>query len=116
MMQQTIDFRAARARRERGMRDSEAHADRESPGWPERAYGLLCRYAREQAHPWTCESFRWWAAANGLDDPPDSRAFGGVTQRALRKGVILKVGYAPAASSNGSVKPLYSRPVLGVAA
>lgn len=115
-VQSAIDFEAARARRDAGMHASEAHADATVPGWSDQAFALLCRYASEQPAPWTCEAFRWWAAANGLADPPDSRAFGGITQRAIRRQVIERVGYAPAASSNGSPKPLYARPATAAVA
>lgn len=116
MNQLAIDFTAAKARRDSGMSSSLTHADDVEAGWSDHAYGLLVRYAGEQSHPFTIEGFRWWAASHGLADPPDSRAFGGVTQRAIRRSVIVRVGYAPAASSNGSPKPIYARPALDLAA
>lgn len=107
--QQVIDLDAAVRRRDAGMAASLDHAERTLDGWADYAYGLLLWFSDGHSDPWTVEAFRAWAAAQGLPPPPDLRAFGGVTQRALRRGVITKVGYAPAASSNGSPKPLYLR-------
>lgn len=106
--QLAIDFDAARARREAGMTSALEHAESDAPGWGDRAYALLVEFAREHAaDPWTCEQFRPWAYARGLSRPDEERAFGPVTQRAIRAGAIVRVGYAPAASSNGSPKPQY---------
>ena len=115
-MSGAIDFEAARARRDAGMQASQWRAEEEEAGWAALAYIAMCAFAEQETQPWTCEQFRAWATQDGLADSPDSRSFGGGTQRALRAGVIVRVGYAPTASSNGSVKPLYSRPVQGVAA
>ncbi len=41
--------------------------------------------------------------------PHDSRAWGAVMRRAARARLIEKIGYAPAASSHGSPKPLWKR-------
>lgn len=107
MQQGLLDLQVARHRAQRGMHSAQSHAEREVPGWASGAYRLLTRFLVERNSDFTIESFRWWAATNGLPDPPDARAFGGVTQRAIREGFIERVGYAPAASSNGSPKPLY---------
>lgn len=101
------DFDAARLARDHGMAASLAHADQDEPGWSDRAFALLVQYAQQEPHPFTIEGFRWWAESNGLGHPPESRAYGGVTRRAIARGAIERVGYAPAASSNGSPKPLY---------
>lgn len=112
MTEQTIiDFDAAAARRLAGMASSLDHAEQDEPGWAEHCFALLRQYACLQAEPWTCETFRAWAYARGLSKPDEERAFGPITQKAIRKGVIVRVGYAPAASSNGSPKPQYARPV-----
>ena len=102
-----LDFEAARARRDAGMASSLEHAESDVPGWGDHAYALLRQFACLQDQPWTCEQFRPWAYSRGLAKPDEERAFGPVTQRAIRDGVIARVGYAPAASSNGSPKPQY---------
>jgi len=95
-------------RRERGMASSLAHAESDAPGWAAQCYALLCEYAASH-HEFQIEQFRAWAYANGLPKPDEERAFGSVTQRAIRASVIVRTGYAPAASSNGSAKPVYAR-------
>lgn len=107
MNQQALDFDAARARRDAGIASSTQHADDDAPGWCDRAFDLLCIYASQQPTPWTCETFRPWAYAQGLPVPAEERAWGGITQRALRRGVIERVGFAPTAASNGSPKGTY---------
>lgn len=97
-----------KARAQQGIRSSINHAEADVPGWGEMALGYLARHAALKLTPWTMESFRMWAIACGLAEPPDARAFGAVTRAAIRQGIIRKTGqYAPAASSNGSPKPLY---------
>jgi hypothetical protein len=108
----TLDFEAARARRAAGMASAFEHAESDVPGWGAQCFQMLVAYAAEQHHSFTIETFRAWAHARGLPVPAESRAFGPVTQRAIRQGVIVRTGYAPAASSNGSPKPVYSRTVV----
>jgi hypothetical protein len=100
-------FKLARTRRERGIVSSILHADDDAPGWADRAYAYLIRYAATQARAFTIEDFRLWALDHGLDEPPELRAFGGITQRAIRNGVIARVGFAPTAASNGSHRGVY---------
>jgi len=111
-----LDFKAAAARRDRGMESSLQHANEELPGWSESAFHLLTQYAAQESMAWTAEQFRAWSHAQGLPPPPEARAFGPIVQRGLRAGLFVRVGYAPAASSNGSPKPTYARPALRVAA
>lgn len=101
----------AKTRRERGIVSAILHAEHEAEGWADRAFAHLCSYAAVHDKPFTIEEFRIWANAQGLAPPPDARAFGGVTQRALRRGVIKVSGYSPTVSSNGSRRALYSRPI-----
>ena len=49
------------------------------------------------------------AEAWGLSPPPDGRAWGHVMARARSRGLIVAVGYGPAASSNGSPKVLWAK-------
>lgn len=97
----------ATGRRDSGIALSSQHAEEHAPGWINRAVRMLERFGREEVTPWTCEHFRAWAEVEGLDSPPEKRAFGAVIQAGLREGWFERVGYAPAASSNGAPKPLY---------
>lgn len=83
-------------------------ADRQSPGWTDRAETAL-HVAAANLPQFTCEQFRDYAARIGLEAPHDARAFGVVISRAIRRGFIKRVGVAPARSSHGSLKPVYAR-------
>jgi|GEM_PF-4198692 len=100
-------FARAAKRRDRGLASSNRHAEEHAPGWTDRALCMLERFTSDHASPWTCEQFRAWAEVEGLDSPPEKRAFGAVIQGGLRAGWFVRVGYAPAASSNFGAKPLY---------
>ncbi len=95
-----------------GMERAVEHADSVVPNWSERAMEALLEYARGWRDAWgdvgfLIEDVR--AHATELPAPPDSRAWGAVVSKAARQGLIVKVGYAPAASSNCSPKTLWQR-------
>lgn len=108
--QTVIDFEVAAARRDAGMKSSFDHANDDHPHWGEHCYDLLCRYADLRMKPWTCEEFRGWAYEQGLEKPAEERAFGAVTSKAIRRGVITPVGMARTASSNNGFKATYIKP------
>lgn len=107
------EFVAASLRAETGITSSAAHAEADVPGWSDHAMALLGRFVRLEAMygasfaPFTMEQFRLWAYHHGLTRPAEERCWGSVTQKALRLGLIVKVGYAAAASSNNSPKATY---------
>jgi hypothetical protein len=114
-----LDF--ARARGEVGIERAAARADRNAPGWIDRAAEFLRARARTftgvsaafpgmGTHEFTVESLRQ-DADEAIGEPPDLRAWGHVTRRAVRLGYIERIPgkFAAAASSNGSPKPLYRR-------
>jgi hypothetical protein len=99
MTQLSIDF--ARARRDDGIQRAGDHAgDR----WRRGARGYLLEYLATHAGPFMAEDVRELADARGFEAPPDGRAWGQVFQAAARERLIVKVGYAPAKSSNLSPK------------
>lgn len=102
---------AASIRAETGITSSAAHAEADAPGWSDHAMALLGRYVQRQAvfayTPFTMENFRTWAYNHGLPTPKEERCFGAITRKALKLGLIVKVGYAAAASSNNSPKATY---------
>jgi hypothetical protein len=87
-----------------------AKADRTDPGWSDRALQALQRFARNQHAVFTIEMARSVIAAE-VSQPHDLRAWGSITSKAVAAGFIQRVPgrTAPAASSNGSPKPLYRR-------
>lgn len=95
---------------DKGIASSAAHAERVKPGWLDEAVDKVIEYATVAVRAgdvWTMEQARGWAYDNGLSNPPEQRAWGAVTRRLIRGGLIEQTGYAPAKSSNGSPKPTY---------
>lgn len=89
----------AEQRRDHGIQRAVDHAEREQEGWTDFALSLLRFYASRQSDPFLAEQFV--EHCTGLIAlPPDGRAWGGVFKRAARLGIIRRVGYAPAKSSN----------------
>lgn len=109
MCPSVTEMARALERRDERMASSAQHAEEAQPGWGERARESLqrCPIIFGSYEPFTMEQARQWAYAMGLDRPPEERAWGAVTQKLVRDGVIEPVGYAPAASSNGSPKRTY---------
>lgn len=83
------------------------HSDRMEPDWTVRATQMLVAYAHETRRPFLVEEARRWALEHGLPEAIEPRAWGAVTQRARRDGVIEVAGYRSAVSSNGSPKVLW---------
>jgi hypothetical protein len=109
MTQLSIDFVAAEDRALSGMSRAADRADRANPGWTDQALTLLRSAARMMEAPFTIEAVRL-VIEPFLPTPTDGRAWGAVTQAAIRAGVIEPTGeFARAASSNGSPKMLYRR-------
>ena len=99
MNQLAIDF--ARARRDDGIQRSGDHA---GDTWRRGARGYLLEYLATHQGPFMAEDVRQYAETHGFAFPPDGRAWGVVFQSAARDRLIVKVGYAPAKSSNLSPK------------
>ena len=98
-------MQAARQRAECGI----AAAARVNSAWCVTALEALRKFAAGQVGMWTIEMARS-VIEQDLDKPSDGRAWGFVTQAAVRAGYIVKTDKtAPAASSNGSGKPLFKR-------
>ena len=83
-------------------------ADEVEPGWSDRAYAALTIFCAKSKEPFIAEDVRAWAEGLGLISAPhDARAWGAVMQKACRRGLVSKVGFAPAKSSNLSPKVLW---------
>lgn len=90
-----------------GMESAERHAGAE---WAELAQTVLRWFLRRHDQPFTMEQVRIWATAHDLPAPPDARAWGAVTRRALSEGLIVATGgYRATAASNGGLKALYRK-------
>lgn len=110
-MQATLDFDAAQERAASGMQRAIDHANRVVPDWSTKALEALRREVRVRSadEKFTIEQLRV-VVDPLIEKPADARAWGHVTQQAIKRNVIVKTNsYAPAASSNGAPKMLYVR-------
>lgn len=112
-----------RAARRNALEDAKARADdaitrvaekaeRERPGWCEDAAEALRSFAKAQGGVFTIEHARLAiVSARLIDKPHDGRAWGKATRMAMAAGYVERVKgqFFPAASSNGSPKPVYRR-------
>jgi len=85
------------------------HADREIAEWTKRAIALFSVYARKSTGPFLTEEARQYAESHGLQEPPDSRAWGHVAKAAQKSGIVVSAGFGAAKSSNGSPKVLWKK-------
>lgn len=86
--QSTLEgFAAAREGAQRAI----DHADKKSPHWSEQARGFMAGFILQVPH-FTSEQV--WIAAEkaGIPQPPDRRAWGGVIQGFMKRGLIRKLG------------------------
>ncbi len=78
--------------------------------WQAAAYNMLCEYARlakRRRRSFKVEDVREYAMNKGMKEAHDDRAWGGIAVRARNDGLIARIGYSPARSSNMSPKTLW---------
>ncbi|HEX7687567.1 MAG TPA: hypothetical protein VF453_07665 [Burkholderiaceae bacterium] len=102
--------REARTRRDLAIQQVGEAADRRNADWCNKACEALRQFARKQAGVWTIELARAQFEKN-LPPPSDLRAWGRVTQMAIRKGYIERVPgqFFAAASSNNAAKSVWKK-------
>jgi hypothetical protein len=91
-------------RASRGIERAGDHADRESPTWRERAALFIWQYGIKADRRFLIEDAAAWAYSQGLDSPPDGRAWGAAVRLAKSREWIESDGYMAAKSSNMSPK------------
>lgn len=94
------------ARREDGMARAQDHAEDDIPGWTEAAAEFLRDYALTVAGPFLVEQARA-ASRHRVPAPANGKAWGPAAVMAVKRGWIVKAGFGPASSSNGSPKTLF---------
>lgn len=82
-------------------------AERIDPEWSDSVLHMLRWFGKIRVGAWTCEDFREWAHARGLERPHDNRAIGALIAKAIRIGIIKPTGFAPTVSSHGSPRRTY---------
>jgi hypothetical protein len=61
-------------------------------GWTKEAFRLLKEFIPHQKQ-FMCEEFRDYCHSKGLTLPSSNRAFGGIILKAMREGLIRRIGY-----------------------
>ena len=104
----SIDYAQAAQAAQQGIEQAGEHANKMFANWVEEAAEALGWAANQYpfGKEFTVEQLR--QLCHQLPEPPDLRSWGAATQRARRLGYIVNTGgFAEAASSNNSPKPLY---------
>lgn len=83
-------------------------AKRQSDAWTERAVGYVMEYVVTHREPFLAENVRAYALERDGFKADQPKAWGQVMRNAAKLGVVRKVGYAPASSSNLAPKCLWS--------
>jgi hypothetical protein len=103
-----MDHRAAAAKRDLGIDRAIDGALSDDPLWADWAYLGLVYFLADQRQPFLTEQVREFCEREKCVDPPaNARAWGHIMRSAMRNGLIEKIGYAPARSSNLSPKVLW---------
>lgn len=103
---------SAEERRDTGIQRAADHADRVEEKWSVRATVYMAGLVgRRGFKPFLTEELIEISIRDGVAQPPDGRAWGAIMRALAKQGVIRKMGYAPAKSSNLSPKVLWGRAV-----
>jgi hypothetical protein len=89
-----------------GMQLSLFNAEINDPGWKDKALVSLTKFIFKFPDlQFQTEDVRAWAYRNGLPEPPNHRAWGGIISSAKRKGIIAFVGYENVDNPNAHCTP-----------
>ena len=100
-----FNLNEGRKLRDQGMEKATTHADRVHTKWRDKAFVLLVEFLKTRERFMT-EDVRYFAhQKKDLDTPPDSRAWGSVIMKAVKAGMIKRIGYAPMKSKNCHANP-----------
>lgn len=95
----------ARQLRDEGIERAAQHADRVHGSWADQAYAAFVLYAAANMQ-FTTEDVRLHVESGGiLPKPPDRRAWGSIATRAMRAGVVVRLGYVPGKDPSNHMGP-----------
>lgn len=104
-----LSLSEARERGDQGMQAAADRADRTEPGWTDDALQAVALVVRGLPGEFTFETVRHLCETGGyVTEPPDKRAWGAVTRKAIKAKIIAPTGnYAPRLSGNCTPTMLY---------
>jgi hypothetical protein len=82
--------------KEAGLLQAVTHADSVHGDWSGKAWQMFVNWLSGWApgHKFLIEDFRFSAELQGLEKPPSSRAYGFISVRARKQGLIIQAGTA----------------------
>lgn len=80
------------------------HADLVVEGWSDTAFKLLKEFILTVS-TFQSEDFRMWVG-DRLPHPPDERAFGAIIRRAVKAGLIKRIGFEPTSDKKTHRSPM----------
>jgi len=83
-------------------------ADNAGDDWKAVAFEKVAEYAKQSQAPFLTEDIREWCLES-IPEPHDGRAWGQIMRKAQKQGIICKVGFYSAKSSNLSPKVLWNK-------
>lgn len=100
--------RKARRDAQAGIDAAAGAADRAVDGWTARAYDFVCRFAEQnRGRQFIGAEIVKASLQTDLPQPPNPKAWGQPIQRAVRRGILVKAGYAPDPNRHENPVPLW---------
>lgn len=98
-----------------GMEQASSHADAVEERWTDRAFDLLKLYAESHMMFMTEEVRVWAHGEKGLPQPPDKRAWGAVTNRAVKQRILICDHYRPTTipPAHATPRPVWRSQIYG---
>ena len=92
-----LDLFQSRKNRDDGMQRAVDNANDKHENWSEKAYDFLVQYCKSQGSLSTfmTEDVRSLWFEQDMPQPPSNRAWGSIARRAVKNGLIKKVGIGP---------------------
>lgn len=80
-------------KRDIGISRAKNNAERQSPGWSETAYNFFINYAKNIGKPFMCNDVVL-ASEGKIPQPPNLKAWGGVSRKVIKSGLVVCIGFA----------------------
>lgn len=90
-----LNMYEGRQNRDAGIAKAVGHAEKNNPGWSNKAYALLKKFLNSHVGSFQAEELRSYAAVEDFELPPSARAWGGIIQKAARERLIKKIDIKP---------------------
>ena len=101
-----LNEKEARRLKNEGIDRAVTKADKDNPGWSERAYQFFVnKFLLIKNGPFMAEEFRSYCALMDFTLPDNARAFGGVIKRAAANGIIERVGFQNTKNKKAHLTP-----------